>query len=133
MACFIVPVAQAAVTTVVTKIISIKENKEDTKTGKIKLSKKLKCLSNLLWGGSAMLAFEHLWHGEIQPFYPFLTAASDPESARIMLDEMATNGVGMSVFVTAVWAVGVLVSNAFSKKAEAQKIENVENIIEVEK
>lgn len=124
MACFIVPAAQAAVTTVVTKIIQIKENKEENKenlkTGRIKFSRKLKCLSNLLWGGSAMLAFEHLWHGEIQPFYPFLTAASDPESTRIMLEEIATNGVGMSVFVTAVWAIGVLIANAFSKKDNAE-------------
>ena len=71
----------------------------------------------MLWGGSGLLAFEHLWHGEISPFFPFLTAASDPTDRAEMLHEMATSGSAMAVTVTAVWAVTVLVS----MKAETRK------------
>ncbi len=52
---------------------------------RLELSKKLGGLSKLLWGGSALLAFEHLWHGEITPYYPLLTAAADSEQTRVML------------------------------------------------
>ena len=58
----------------------------------------------MLWGGSALLAFEHIWHGEVTPWFPFLTAAGNPEDAMAMLHEMATTGVAMAVLVTAVWA-----------------------------
>ena len=119
MACFIVPATEALVTTVATKIIERREASiEDVEVkfaNKELLSAKLKRLNNLLWGGSALLAFEHLWHGEIQPFFPFLTAAGNPEDAIEMLHEMSTIGVSMAVLVTAVWAVSNVVI-AGSKK-----------------
>ena len=71
----------------------------------------------MLWGGSALLAFEHVWHGEIVPWFPFLTAASDPAEASVMISEMATVGVSMAALVTAVWGVMLLVTNAMEKKA----------------
>ena len=64
-------------------------------------------LTNLLWGGSFLLAFEHVWHGEVTPWFPFLTAASNPEDAAEMLHEMATVGVTMAVFCTVAW-LGIL-------------------------
>ena len=119
MACFIVPATEALVTTVATKIIERREASiEDAEVkfaNKEMLSAKLKRLNNLLWGGSALLAFEHLWHGEIQPFFPFLTAAGNAEDAIEMLHEMSTVGVSMAVLVTAVWAVSNVVI-AGSKK-----------------
>ena len=119
MACFIVPATEALVTTVATKIIERREASiEDVEVkfaNKELLSAKLKRLNNVLWGGSALLAFEHLWHGEIQPFFPFLTAAGNPEDAIEMLHEMSTIGVSMAVLVTAVWAVSNVVI-AGSKK-----------------
>ena len=66
-------------------------------------SRKLFLLSGLLWGGILLLAFEHLWHGEVTLFAPFLTAMSNPEDKAVMLHEMATVGVTMSAVVTAVW------------------------------
>ena len=93
MACFIVPAAEAIVTTVLTRAMRKKEDgKTKTSDVKIKFSHKLKWLSNLLWGGSALLAFEHVWHGEVTPWFPFLTAASNPADAAEMLHEMATAG-----------------------------------------
>jgi hypothetical protein len=70
----------------------------------------------MLWGGSALLAFEHVWHGEVVPFFPFLTAVKDGEAAG-MLHEMATAGVGMALLVTAVWGLMVAVSSFMEKHA----------------
>lgn len=128
MACFIVPAAEAVVTTIAAKVIEKKENQTDAeKTGqetalatvsKERFSTKLKRLNYLLWGGSGLLAFEHLWHGEIQPFFPFLTAAASPAETAEMLHEMATVGVTMAVIVTAVWGVMTFVSGKIRKKAD---------------
>ena len=80
MACFIVPATEAIVTTVAQKIISKKEETENNKKSdnSIRFSEKLKWLNGMLWGGSGLLAFEHIWHGEVTPYFPFLTAANDP-------------------------------------------------------
>lgn len=127
MACLLAPVAEAVVTTIITKAVKSKEAKREAlkidtgnnsfeADGKIPFSRKLKWLNNMLWGGSALLAFEHFWHGEIVPWYPFLTAASDPAQRSIMLSELVTVGVTMSVLVTAVWSVMLFVSKAMEKK-----------------
>lgn len=122
MACFIVPATEAIITTVAQKVIKKKEGKNDSKSGETKLrfSEKLKWLNGMLWGGSGLLAFEHLWHGEITPFFPFLTAANDPADTAEMLHEMATSGSAMAILVTAVWAVVAL---AADKITTAQKNE----------
>ncbi len=115
MACFIVPTTEAIVTTVAKKVVQTRETGK-TEADLIPFSQKLGWLNKMLWGGSALLAFEHLWHGEIQPFYPFLTAASDPESTAEMLHEMATVGVGMAILVTAVWAGMVFLTGKIAKR-----------------
>lgn len=71
MACFLVPATEAIVTTTIKKVIEKKEKapvsvEVDLGKGKetvqpIPFSRKLKWLSNMLWGGSVLLAFEHLW------------------------------------------------------------------------
>ncbi|MPN26496.1 hypothetical protein SDC9_173921 [bioreactor metagenome] len=126
MACFLVPTAEAIVATIVTKSVEKKEKASAELTmgaesamieteGKIPFSRKLKWLTNMLWGGSALLAFEHVWHGEVVPWFPFLTAASNPADASVMLHEMATVGVSMAVLVTVIWAGMVAVSSAIGK------------------
>ncbi len=108
MACFIVSAAEAAVVTVVKKTEEKKEtniNDEEKVNGTIPLSKKLGWLSNMLWGGSALLAFEHVWHGEVVTWFPFLTAMADKKETIEMLKEMGTVGVSMAVLVTVVWAI----------------------------
>lgn len=105
MGCFIVPATEAVVTTVITKVVEKKEKKEGVAFDHEKFSSKLKNLNGLLWGGSALLAFEHVWHGEVQPFFPFLTAAESAESLAEMFHEMGTVGVGMAAAVTIVWGV----------------------------
>ena len=110
MACFVVPAAEAIVTTAVQKIIK-KKGKDHCSETALKFSEKLGVLNWLLWGGSGLLAFEHIWHGEITPFFPFLTAASDPEQTAEMLREMAVSGTSMALLVTAVWVAYVLISS----------------------
>lgn len=114
MACFIVPTAEAVVTTVVKKTVGEKMVKENSQ--KHPFLKKINWLNNMLWGGSALLAFEHVWHGEVVPWFPFLTATANPADTAQMLREMATSGVAMAALVTAAWAGMVLVTNAIEKR-----------------
>lgn len=124
MACFIVPAVEAVVTTALTKHIEKNEKEETQVETGIPFSRKLKWLNNMLWGGSALLAFEHVWHGELVPWFPFLTNASSPESAAQMLTEMAMAGVGMAMLVTAVW---------FGIVATVHSLEKRENAVETVK
>ena len=71
----------------------------------ISLRKKLHLLSNFLFSGSILLVFEHFWHGEIVPFFPFLTGARSPEDTYTMLQEMSTVGVSMALLITVIWAI----------------------------
>ena len=123
MACFLVPVTEAVVTTIATHVCKAKEAKSDSSQSSVKLpfSRKLKWLSNLLWGGSALLAFEHLWHGEVIPWFPFLTAAGDAASTTTMLHEMAPTGVVMAALVTAVWGCMVSVTSLMEKRARSSQ------------
>jgi len=131
MACFLVPTAEAIVTTVIAK--TAKEEKKDytdvsvetgvevpEKPAKMSFVRKLRWLSNMLWGGAVLLCFEHLWHGEVVPFPPFLTAASDPADTAVMLHEMSTVGVCMAILITAVWVGMVIVSNVIENRAEKE-------------
>ncbi|SET47001.1 hypothetical protein [[Clostridium] polysaccharolyticum] len=122
MACFLVSIAEAVVVTAVEKAEEKKERKSvETKTEKaeeyrIPLSRKLKWLTYMLWGGAVLLAFEHIWHGEVMPWFPFLTAMSDPSDSAEMFQEMATVGVLMDVLITAVWIGMCVVANSIVKR-----------------
>ncbi len=133
MACFTVPAVEAIAVTAVAFILQKREMarvqavkttdvSEETKTP---FSRKLKWLRNLLFGGSLLLAFEHVWHGEIVPWFPFLTAVENGEAAD-MLHEMATVGVTMAALITAVWICMVLVTNAIEKRAVKLQPRSVE-------
>ena len=129
MACFVVPVAEAVIATVTKKVIEKKEESvaketavstiETKNANKIPFSRKLGWLTKLLWGGSFLLAFEHLWHGEIVPYFPFLTAMSNPEDTAEMLHEMATAGTAMLLLCMAVWGVMLGVAHHLETKAIA--------------
>ena len=124
MACFIVPATEAIVTTIAQKVLASKEKNMEIhhESGsevieKSHFSRKLSWLNNMLWGGSALLALEHVWHGEVVPWFPFLTAANDVSSRAEMFREMATVGVGMALLVTAAWVGMVVVSSRLEKRA----------------
>lgn len=128
MACFLVPAAEAVVTTIAIKAMESKETTPEkievqfddvnpVVVEKLPFFRKLKWLNNLLWGGSALLAFEHVWHGEVVPWFPFLTAAGNSEDAAEMLHEISTAGVTMAVLVTGVWLGMLAVSSVIEKRA----------------
>ncbi len=123
MACFLVPASEAVVTTVAEHIIRSKEkNTQETVSGvpKVHFSEKLGWLNKMLWGGSALLAFEHVWHGEVIPVFPFLTAVQNGETAD-MLAEMGTAGVGMAVLVTVIWAGMLAASKVIENRKDPAK------------
>lgn len=110
MACFLVPGSEAIVTTILQKAI-----------GKEKAEKlKLKWLNTMLWGGVIVLAIEHIWHGEVVPWPPFLTAMKNPADWAAAQHEMLTHGVPMAIIVTVAWAIMVLVASIVSEKAKVE-------------
>lgn len=122
MACFLVPMTEAIVTTIASKTLKSHNFKTNKST---KISERLNRLSGFLWGGSALLAFEHVWHGEVTPWFPFLTAASNPVE---MFSEMSTAGVAMALLVTAVWAaVEIVLSQIKKRKTIPENVE--ENMV----
>lgn len=114
MACFIVPMALAIMTTI------LQGTARD-------LSERLKLswLNALLWGGVILLALEHIWHGEVTPWPPFLTAMANPADIPIMLHEMATIGTAMSAAVTATWASMLTITRAMSRAIALKGMERI--------
>ena len=119
MACFLIPTAEAIVTSVITKNVKTPEG-ELTETGKpskftadgrFTWKTKLNWLNSMLWGGAILLCLEHVWHGEVVFYPPFLTAMSSPADTAEMLHEMGTVGVGMAILVTVAWGVLILVAD----------------------
>ncbi len=123
MACFLVSTAEAVVVKIAEKVVAKKEleasgkNEGDAEIkAVIPMSVKLKWLSRMLFGGSILLLFEHIWHGEIVLWFPFLTAMSDSGDVVEMLKEMGTVGVCMAVLITVIWAVMCKVAEAIVKR-----------------
>ncbi|MCR4590951.1 MAG: hypothetical protein K5668_09035 [Lachnospiraceae bacterium] len=131
MACFLVPAAEAVIVTAVEKAVEKKEaavsgsvDIADNGKNTIPFSRKLSWLKDMLVGGVILLLFEHIWHGEVVPWFPFLSAMSDPSDAAEMFHEMATAGVCMAVLVTVVWlimckAADVIISRKAAERSEA--------------
>ena len=124
MACFIVPAVEAVAVTVAAQVVKTQERKSaalnhiSTENHTVAWSRKLAWLRNLLWGGVLLLAFEHVWHGEVVPFFPFLTAMNDPVETVEMLHEMSTVGVTMAVIVTLVWGVLCFGADSILRRSE---------------
>ena len=115
MACFLVPTGEAIVASIVKNRVAANEDPQAVAQveaeGKVPWSKKLKWLTTMLWGGALLLCLEHMWHGEVVPWPPFLTAMGNPADTAEMLAEMSTVGVGMAVLVTVAWVVMVLIAD----------------------
>ena len=129
MACFTVTTVAAIGVGIARHVAKHNENKKDsTKVDPIKLdtapvSKKLGVLELALWGGSFILAGEHLIHGEVSFKFPWLTAVSEgPEAVSEMLTEMGTVGVGMLGIIVGAWAIGLLVRRFLLKRKAKQLV-----------
>ena len=68
----------------------------------------LKTLETMLWGGTIMLVVDHIINGELTWRFPFLTALGQTGGGEVVLKEMLTVGLPMSLVITLVWAVWVL-------------------------
>ncbi|MCD6240292.1 hypothetical protein J7K27_02050 [Candidatus Bathyarchaeota archaeon] len=112
MACFLVPMALAIITTLIQKTAR-------------NLAEKLKLwlLNALLWGGVILLALEHVWHGEVTPWPPFLTAMATPADIPVMLHEMATVGTAMSLVTVTTWGIILAISNYMPKIVALRTLE----------
>ena len=131
MACFIVSAIGATAVGVARHIVKHHEkknaleveNKEYKFGSDVKWSKKLSYLELTLWGGSFLLAIEHVFHGEVTFNPPFLTAMSSAEDTATMFEEMGTVGVIMFISLVLAWAIGVFAYDFFKyrkHKAEAE-------------
>ena len=114
MACFIVPLAQAVVTSAIRK-----SNEKNNRSDNSIFARHLPTLEKMLWGGSVMLVVDHVINGELTWRFPFFTALENADGGAIMLREMLTVGVPMSLIITAVWAVYALVKNHKRAKTTA--------------
>ena len=99
MSCFIVPLTQALVTTAYRK----KHEKSINSAESSALKRNIPALEKMLWGGSVMLIVDHVINGEVTWRYPFFTALEQAGGASVMLREMLTVGLPMSVVLTLVW------------------------------
>ena len=131
MACFTITAGEAVLVSAAQLTVKVLEHKgvikyetnEDGTPKNGKWSQKLGILNGMLWGGSVLLALEHVFHGEVVMYPPFLTAMESPDATAEMLHEMATVGVAMAVTLTVIWGIGLLLYRFLRNKkvAKAQK------------
>ena len=112
MACFSAPLAAAIATGIVRRTVA----KTPEQPGTISWATKLGWLEKLSFGGCILLAFEHIWHGEIIFQFPFLTGVRDGNTAEV-LREIATVGGTMTALIFAVWIGMLIVSSILVKRA----------------
>jgi hypothetical protein len=105
MACFLVPMTLGIITTIMRKTFPKKLH--------------IDWLNMILWGGVIMLVVEHIAHGEIVPYPPFLTAGMSE-----ILPEMLAVGIPMAVFCTSTWTGIVVINEALIKEKMKVKIED---------
>ena len=118
MACFTAPLVAAIAAGAVRRVA--KKN-DDGNRETIGWAAKLGWLEKLSFGGCALLAFEHIWHGEIIFQFPFLTGVKNGETAEV-LKEIATVGGAMTALILVIW-VGMLIVSARIAKRKPLAVE----------
>ncbi len=102
MACFLVPTTTAIVTTAIGKKVPEKYH--------------INWLNSMLWGGVVMLAVEHVAHGEVVLYPPFLTAGLFE-----VWPEMMRVGIPMTLIIFIIWGVMLAVAAIISKRVKYVK------------
>ncbi len=97
MACFLVPMTLGIITILARNVFPKKLH--------------IDWLNMILLGAVIMLAVEHVAHGEIVPYPPFLTAG-----LLEVMPEMLAVGVPMTVFSTSAWGAMVIINEAVMPK-----------------
>ena len=111
MACFTAPAVVAIITTIFRK--------------KIPARYQIRWLNMMLWGGVVGLALEHIAHGEITPYPPFLTAMTNPADTAAMIHEIMTIGVGMILACFGVWVMMILIVDYIRASAKTEVTQKV--------
>ena len=109
MACFLAPMTLAIVMTIVQLL---------TRRSELSHKLKLSALNAMLWGGVVILAAEHIFHGEITAFAPYLTAMSSPADTAVMLSEIASIGGSMTLAISFTWMGMLAVTSLMARKVE---------------
>jgi len=112
MCCFIVPMVQAVATTAYRKHIEKSGNAESSAW-----KSNIPTLEKFLWGGTIVLLVDHIISGELSWRFPFLTALGYGDGVSVILKEMLTVGVPMSVVVTVIWAAYVMLKSPALKRS----------------
>ena len=107
MSCFVVPLVQAIATSVYRKRNSGSIHDPEASP----LKRHIPSLEKMLWGGSVMLIVDHVINGELTWRFPFFTALDSVGGGAVMLKEMLTVGVPMSLVLTAVWALWAILGS----------------------
>lgn len=113
MACFLVPMVLAIITSIIQ--VSARDFAEKLK---------LWILNTLLWGGVILLTIEHIWHGEVVPWPPFLTAMINPTNISALIHEIVITGSIISIAVLATWGTILTISHYVSKIMILKAIEH---------
>jgi hypothetical protein len=124
MACFVAPAGVAVVATIVQQVVKKKEGTTRYVDGELqkcvgKWTRRLRWLNTMLWGGVVLLCLEHIWHGEVVPWPPFLTAMNTPGDVGPMLHEIATYGSTMAVVILAAWGIMIGIAEVLERRASA--------------
>lgn len=106
MACFITPLVTGLILEVIRRVWR--------NSWRVKLD----LLVKMLLTGSLLLVIEHIWHGEIVPYPPFLTAMKNPSDIPIMINEVTTIGGSMTLLVVATWGFITILSRRIVVKVE---------------
>jgi hypothetical protein len=85
---------------------------------KIPAALKISWLNIMLWGGVIMLAIEHIAHGEVVFYPPFLTAMQNPADIPTMLQEVATVGGTMTIVIVFVWIILVAITSRIPRMSK---------------
>lgn len=115
MACFITPL----VTGIVIKLIK--------RIWKNSVNYRLDILEIMLITGAVILAIEHLWHGELVPYPPFLTAMQNPYDLSGLLSEISIVGSSMTATVVLAWFSITAFNNRVKLKQSMHKV--LKNVI----
>ncbi len=97
MACFLVPMGLGIITTLLARFFPKRLN--------------IHWLNAMLWGAVAMLMVEHVAHGEIVPYPPFLTAG-----ILEVLPEMLSVGGPMAIASVSFWALLTAANDIVTRK-----------------
>ena len=97
MACFLIPMSLGIITTLLARFFPKRWN--------------INWLNAILWGAVMMLMVEHVAHGEIIPYPPFLTSG-----ILEIMPEMLSVGIPMAVFSASLWASMVAVNELMIRK-----------------